>query len=123
MAASPQIIKGARLRRGLCRRVVFASLRGRRPFGPRVVVAFGHALAGVRVQRVHKVQRVQRVGVAAVAANNKGARLRRRLCSRVVFASLRGRRPFGPRVVVAPSAQFYRPPFGGHPLPATRDFF
>ena len=71
MAASPQIIKkGARLRRGLCRRVVFASLRGRRPFGPRVVVAFGHALAGVRVQRVQ-------------------------------------------RVVVAPSAQFYRPPFGG----------
>ncbi len=71
--------KGARLRRRLWRRVVFASLRGRRPFGPRVVVAFGHALAGVRVQRVHKVQRVQ-------------------------------------RVMVAPSAQFYRPPFGGHPL-------
>ena len=54
-------------------------------------MAFGHTLAGVRVQRVHKVQRVQRVVVAAVAANNKGARLRRRLCSRVVFASLRGR--------------------------------
>jgi len=60
--------KGARLRRRLCSRVVFASLRGRRPFGPRVVVAFGRALAGVRVQRVHKVQRVQRVVVAAVAA-------------------------------------------------------
>ena len=60
--------KGARLRRRLWRRVVFASLRGRRPFGPRVAVAFGHALAGVRVQRVHKVRRVQRVGVAAVAA-------------------------------------------------------
>ncbi len=29
--------KGARLRRGLCNRVMFASLRGRRPFGPRVV--------------------------------------------------------------------------------------
>ena len=89
-------------------------------------MAFGHALAGVRVQRVHKVQRVQRVQrvvVAAAAANNKGARLRRRLCSRVVFASLRGRRPFGPRVAVAPSAQFYRPPLGGHPLPAARDFF
>ena len=64
------------------------------------MVAFGHALAGVRVQRVQKVQRVQRVVVAAVAANNKGARLRRRLWRRVVFASLRGRRPLGPRVVV-----------------------
>ena len=40
VAASPQIKKGgARLRRGLCRRVMFASLRGRRPFGPRVAVA------------------------------------------------------------------------------------
>ena len=76
------------------------------------MVAFGHALAGVRVQRVHKVQRVQRVVVAAGAANKKGARLRRRLWRRVVFASLRGRRPFGPRIVVAPSAQFYRPPLG-----------
>ena len=32
------------------------------------MVAFGHALAGVRVQRVHKIQRVQRVVVAAGAA-------------------------------------------------------
>ena len=72
------------------------------------MVAFGHTLAGVRVQRVHKVQRVQRVVVAAVAANNKGARLRRRLWRRVMFASLRGRRPFRPRAAVAPSAQFYR---------------
>ncbi len=54
--------------------------------------------------------------MAAGAANKKGARLRRRLWRRVVFASLRGRRPFGPRAAVAPSAQFYRPPFGGHPL-------
>ena len=34
----------------------------------------------------------------------KGARLRRRLCRRVVFASLKGRRPFGPRVVDCRSA-------------------
>ena len=44
-----------------------------------------------RVQRVQKVQRVQRVVVAAGAANIKGARLRRGLWRRVVFASLRGR--------------------------------
>ena len=50
--------------------------------------------------------------MAAGAANKKGARLRRWLCRRVVFASLRGRRPFGPRAAVAPSAQFYRPPLG-----------
>ncbi len=57
-----------------------------------------------RVQRVQKVQRVQRVAVAADATVfiKKGARLRRGLCSRVVFASLRGRWPFGPRVVVSP---------------------
>ena len=44
------------------RRVVFASLRGRRPFGPRVVVGAlcGHAF-GVRVQKVQRVLRVQRV--------------------------------------------------------------
>ena len=33
---SPPQKKGRGWRRGLCRRVVFASLRGRRPFGPRV---------------------------------------------------------------------------------------
>ena len=44
----------------------------------------GHTF-GVRVQRVQKVQRVQRVVVAADAADyKKGARLRRRLCRRVV---------------------------------------
>ena len=32
----------------------------------------------------------------------KGARLRRRLCRRVASLPLRGQRPFGPRVVVAP---------------------
>ena len=50
--------------------------------------------------------------MAAGAANTKGARLRRGFWRRVMFASLRGRRPFGPRIVVAPSAQFYRPPLG-----------
>ena len=75
---APRGRKGARLRRGLCRRVVFASRRGRRPFGTRVVVA------------------------ADAADYKRGAQLRRGLCRRVVFASLRGRRPFGPRVVVAP---------------------
>ena len=43
-------------------------------------------------------------------------RLRRRLCRRVVFASLRGQRPFGPRVVVSPlrAMSIIMPPFGGH---------
>ena len=35
-----------------------------------------------------------------------------KMCS-LCIASLRGRRPFGPRAAVVPSAQFYRPPFGG----------
>ena len=63
-----------------------------------------------RVQKVQKGRFLSltgplapRVVVAADAADYKrGARLRRGLCRRVVFASLRGRRPFGPRVVVAP---------------------
>ena len=66
MAASPQYIegrgaadkKGARLRRGLCRKVVFQGATG---FWPEDGgIAFGHALSGARVQRVQKVQRVQR---------------------------------------------------------------
>ena len=92
---------------------------------------------GARVQRVQKVQRVQRVAVAADAADyKKGARLRRRLCRRVVkgkvdgppgrrlwppvggglcIASLRGRRPFGPRGVDCPTGnEFYNAACGGH---------
>ena len=47
----------------------------------------GHAY-GVRVQ---KVQRVQRVVVAASPQlKKKGARLRRELCRRIVYAPLRG---------------------------------
>ena len=38
----------------------------------------------------------------------KGARLRRRLCRRVVFASLRGRQPFGSRVVDCPMGNAYK---------------
>ena len=42
---APRGRKGAQLRRGLYRRVVFASAQGQRPFGPRVVVApFGRRL-------------------------------------------------------------------------------
>ena len=50
------------------RRVVFASLRGRRPFGLRVVAGAlcGHAF-GVRVQKVQRVLRVQRVVVSPKA--------------------------------------------------------
>ena len=88
---------------------------------------------GARVQRVQKVQRVQRVAVAADAADyKKVARLRRGLCRRVVkgkvdgppgrrlwppdggglcIASLRGRRPFGPRGWIALRAMsFIMPP-------------
>ena len=44
----------------------------------------GHTF-GVKVQRVQRVQKVQRVVVATDAADyKKGARLRRRLCRRVV---------------------------------------
>ena len=50
--------KGARLRRGLCRKVVFQGGDG--PLGRGEGIAFRHALSGVRVQRVQKVQRVQR---------------------------------------------------------------
>ena len=60
----------------------FLSLTG--PFGPRVVVA------------------------ADAADYKRGARLRRRLCRRVVFASLKGRRPFGPRVVDCPTGNAYK---------------
>ena len=45
----------------------------------------------------------------------KGPRLRRRLYRRVVFASLRGQRPFGPRVVDRPMGnEFYNAACGGH---------
>ena len=50
----------------------------------------GHAY-GVRVQKVQRVQRVQRVVVAASPQlKKKGARLRRELCRRIVYAPLRG---------------------------------
>ena len=48
------------------------------------------------------------------AFGREGVRLRRRLYRRVVFASLRGRRPFRPRVMVAPFGRRFkksRPPF------------
>ena len=64
----------------------------------------GHAF-GVRVQRVQKVQRVQRVVVAPDGANKnkKGARLRRGLYRRVVFALLKGATAASRlRVVVSP---------------------
>ena len=82
MAASPQYIegrgaadkKGARLRRGLCRKVVFQGATG---FWPEDGgIAFGHALSGVRVQRVQKVQRVQRVVVSPSRAMNIKSALR-----------------------------------------------
>ena len=41
-------------------------------------------------------------GGFAADYKKRGRGLRRRLCRRVVFASLRGRQPFRPRVVVAP---------------------
>ena len=50
--------KGARLRRGLCRKVVFQGATALWAEGGGI--AIGHALSGVRVQRVQKVQRVQR---------------------------------------------------------------
>ena len=70
VAASPQYIegrgaadkKGARLRRGLCRKVVFQGATALWAEG--CGIAFGHALSGVRVQRVQKVQKVQRVVVS-----------------------------------------------------------
>ena len=83
------------LRGGLCRKVVFASLRGAkvkrflRWTGLKaggflsLTAAYGHA-CGVRIQRVQKVHRVQRVAVLhdeekKPSFPSKGRRRRRRI--------------------------------------------
>ena len=72
----------------------------------------GHTF-GVRVQRTHlrcegsegsKGSKGSEGGGGGFAASfiKKGRGWRRGLCRRVMFAPLKGRRPFGPRVVVLP---------------------
>ena len=59
VAASPQIIKrGAASAAGCVERLCIASLRGRRPFGPRVVVApFGRRFKKKPARALHHFDR------------------------------------------------------------------